>query len=85
MCAFLLTQVEGMTDGFDDKTAYGYDYGPGAVRIFARNSGMFFIQATAAASKRARVLEAATLVSLLCIYRPPLTACTPMGSGHTRV
>jgi len=40
------TQVEGMTDGWDEPTSYGYDYGSGALRVFARNSGMFFLQAT---------------------------------------
>lgn len=40
------TDVEGMTDGWDHPTSYGYDYGSGALRVFARNSGMFYLQAT---------------------------------------
>jgi len=40
------SDVEGMSDGWDSPTAYGYDYGGGALRVFARNSGMFFLQAT---------------------------------------
>lgn len=40
------TDVEGMTDGWDEPTSYGYDYGAGSVRVFARNSGMFYLQAT---------------------------------------
>ncbi len=38
------TDVEGMTDGWDEPTSYGYDYGSGALRVFARNSGMFYLQ-----------------------------------------
>lgn len=50
--------VEGMSDGWDDKTGYGdADYptadpplgwlgAHGSVRIFARNSGLFYLQAT---------------------------------------
>ena len=40
------TDVEGMTDGWDSPTSYGYNHGGGAVRVFARNSGMFYLQAT---------------------------------------
>ena len=40
------SDAEGMSDGWDTPTTYGYDYGGGAYRIFARNSGMFFLQAT---------------------------------------
>ena len=40
------TDVEGMTDGWDEPTSYGYDYGSGSYRVFARNSGMFYLQAT---------------------------------------
>ena len=40
------TDVEGMTDGWDEPTSYGYDYGAGSFRVFARNSGMFYLQAT---------------------------------------
>jgi len=40
------SDVEGMTDGWDEPTSYGYDYGSGAVRVFARNSGMFYLSAT---------------------------------------
>jgi len=39
------TDVEGMSDGWDDPTTYGYEY-QGMLRVFARNSGMFFLQAT---------------------------------------
>ena len=39
------SDAEGMSDGWDTPTTYGYDYGGGAYRIFARNSGMFFLQA----------------------------------------
>ena len=38
--------VEGMSDGWDTPTAYGYAWAGGALRIFARNSGMFYVQAT---------------------------------------
>lgn len=50
--------VEGMTDGWDDVTAYGWEWAsattnfpePVAVqrnqRLSARNSGLFFLQAT---------------------------------------
>ena len=34
-----------MSDGWDEPTTYGYDFS-GALRVFARNSGMFFLQAT---------------------------------------
>ena len=37
--------VEGMTDGWDAPSSYGYDYQGGGYRVFARNSGMFYIQA----------------------------------------
>ena len=40
------SDVEGMSDGWDEPTAYGYDYGGGSLGVFARNSGMFFLQAT---------------------------------------
>ena len=40
------SDVEGMSDGWDEPTSYGYDYGGGSLRVFARNSGMFFLQAT---------------------------------------
>lgn len=52
------TDVEGMSDGWDDRTGYGDpDYTTpdmqlgwlgdhGSVRIFARNSGLFYLQAT---------------------------------------
>ena len=40
------SDVEGMSDGWDAPTTYGYDYGGGAYRVFARNSGMFYLQAT---------------------------------------
>lgn len=36
---------QGMSDGWDELTAYGHHAGGGALRIHARNSGMFFIQA----------------------------------------
>ena len=35
-----------MSDGWDTPTAYGYAWAGGALRIFARNSGMFYVQAT---------------------------------------
>tara|TARA_B100000768_G_scaffold135701_1_gene126582 strand:+ start:57 stop:611 length:555 start_codon:yes stop_codon:yes gene_type:complete len=42
--------VEGMTDGWDDPSAFGYPWkdGQGAqqLRLSARNSGLFFIAAT---------------------------------------
>ena len=41
--------VEGMTDGWDDVTAYGYlwrSVGGDRIRLSARNSGLFFLQAT---------------------------------------
>ena len=41
--------VEGMTDGWDDPTAYGYRWlsqqGP-MLRLSARNSGLFYVKAT---------------------------------------
>lgn len=52
------TDVEGMSDGWDDRTGYGDpDYTTpdarlgwlgdhGSVRLFARNSGLFYLQAT---------------------------------------
>ena len=52
------TDVEGMSDGWDDATAYGdAQYGTAdaqlhwlgehtSVRVFARNSGLFYLQAT---------------------------------------
>jgi len=40
------TDVEGMTDGWDEPTSYGYHFGGNNFRVFARNSGMFFLQAT---------------------------------------
>jgi hypothetical protein len=40
------TDVEGMTDGWDEPTSYGYNYNGGGYRVFARNSGMFYLQAT---------------------------------------
>jgi len=39
------SDLEGMSDGWDSPTTYGYDFG-GALRVFARNSGMFYVQAT---------------------------------------
>ena len=38
------TDVEGMTDGWDEPTSYGYHYGGASYRVFARNSGMFYLQ-----------------------------------------
>lgn len=39
--------VEGMTDGWDDPTAYGYEWGGNhALRLSARNSGLFYLRAT---------------------------------------
>ena len=39
--------VEGMTDGWDDPTAYGYEWvGNRALRLSARNSGLFYLRAT---------------------------------------
>jgi hypothetical protein len=43
---YMDTDVEGMTDGWDGPTSYGYDYNGGGFRVFARNSGMFYLQAT---------------------------------------
>ena len=42
------SDVEGMTDGWDDPTAYGYDWrsGSGSLRLSARNSGLFYVRAT---------------------------------------
>jgi len=37
--------VEGMSDGWDEPTTYGYN-DLGALRVFARNSGMFYLRAT---------------------------------------
>jgi arabinosyltransferase len=44
------SDVEGMTDGWDSPTSYGYDFGGGALRVFARNSGMFYLAATTEAN-----------------------------------
>ena len=33
--------VEGMSDGWDEKTAFGHNAGGGTVQLHARNSGMF--------------------------------------------
>ena len=43
------SDVEGMTDGWDDRTAYGYHWRtqPPALRLSARNSGLFYVRATA--------------------------------------
>jgi len=38
--------VEGMSDGWDEKTAFGHNAGSGTVQLHARNSGMFFLLAT---------------------------------------
>jgi len=38
--------VEGMSDGWDEKTAFGHNAGGGTVQLHARNSGMFFLLAT---------------------------------------
>ena len=38
--------VEGMSDGWDEKTAFGHNAGGGTYQMHARNSGMFFLQAT---------------------------------------
>ena len=35
-----------MSDGWDEKTAFGHNAGGGTVQLHARNSGMFFLQAT---------------------------------------
>jgi len=40
------SDVEGMSDGWDELTAYGHHHGSGAYRVHARNSGMFFLQST---------------------------------------
>lgn len=40
-----LNQVEGMSDGWDEPTTFGWD-DKGALRLFARNSGMFYLRAT---------------------------------------
>ena len=37
--------IEGMTDGWDDPSAYGFSWN-GQRRLVARNSGMFFVSAT---------------------------------------
>jgi len=38
--------VEGMSDGWDHHTVFGHNAGDGNLRMHARNSGMFFLQAT---------------------------------------
>ena len=41
--------VKGMTDGWDDLTAYGYmwdSHGGPSLRLSARNSGLFYLRAT---------------------------------------
>ena len=41
--------VEGMTDGWDDLTAFGYQWGSSSgpsLRLSARNSGLFYLRAT---------------------------------------
>ena len=38
--------VEGMSDGWDHPTVFGHNAGDGSFRMHARNSGMFFLQAT---------------------------------------
>ena len=40
------TDVEGMSDCLDEKTAFGNKAGGGTVQLHARNSGMFFLLAT---------------------------------------
>lgn len=43
------SDVEGMTDGWDDPTAYGYQWTTGGsqhLRLSARNSGLFYARAT---------------------------------------
>ena len=35
-----------MSDGWDEKTAFGHNAGGGTVQLHARNSGMFFLLAT---------------------------------------
>ena len=35
-----------MSDGWDEKTAFGHNAGGGTMQLHARNSGMFFLQAT---------------------------------------
>jgi len=53
--------VEGMSDGWDEKTAFGHNAGGGTVQLHARNSGMFFLLATrqslAMATRLARRME----------------------------
>ena len=41
------SDLEGMSDGWDAPTTYGFDHSD-AFRVFARNSGMFFVQASRA-------------------------------------
>ena len=36
------TDVEGMSDGWDEKTAFGHNAGGGTVQLHARNSGTAF-------------------------------------------
>jgi len=40
------TDLEGMSDGWDERTAFGHNAGGGTFQLHARNSGMFFLQAT---------------------------------------
>ena len=56
--------MEGMTDGWDEPTSYGYDFAGHGLRIFARNSGMFYLQATNE-SMRGRLLWVE--VVMMCI------------------
>ena len=55
------SDVEGMTDGWDDVSAYGFDYiGRGSVpmrRLAARNSGLFYLAATHEALRMVAILS----------------------------
>lgn len=56
--------VEGMSDGWDEPTTYGYN-DLGALRVFARNSGMFYLRATHEALRMVRSLRHPSAMHLL--------------------
>ena len=70
--------VEGMTDGWDDVTAYGYEWPSHtrSLRLGARNSGLFYVRATVEAVRMMARLKGRMQREARPPARPHVVPCT---------
>ena len=89
------SDVEGMTDGWDDASAFGYEW-PGrtgtSLRLSARNSGLFYLRASEASLRMMTTLKGRMEregylrhISPPCLYISPPVAHLPDGSHSPRL